>query len=274
MRSFKEFIFEMKIEHDKYYTPTDTAKHCLNKTFQVIGYNNITDIIEPSAGGGVFVSLWPFITAYDIEPEHPDIIKQDFLELNIPYKKGRLFIGNPPYGRGMYLAIKFFKKCVELGDYISFILPISQLDNSNVLYEFDLVYSEDLGNLKYTDRELHCCFNIYRRPLNNKPNPKPSYDIKDITIIRQDHKDYDDIQNYDIRMVYWGSGCAGRILSPEDRKFAGEYKIIIHNDLLRDKIKDVLINYDWKKEIKKIAMTRIKQYDIYRVLKNEIPNFS
>lgn len=272
MRSFKEFIFEMKIEHDKYYTPTDTAKHCLNKTFQVIGYNNITDIIEPSAGGGVFVSLWPFITAYDIEPEHPDIIKQDFLELNIPYKKGRLFIGNPPYGRGMYLAIKFFKKCVELGDYISFILPISQLDNSNVLYEFDLVYSEDLGYLDYSGRNLHCCFNIYKRPENGL-NSKPSYDIKDITIIRQDHKDYDNIRNYDIRMVYWGSGCAGRILSPDDRKFAGEYKIIVNNEALKDKIIEVIKNTDWKGEMKKIAMTRIKQYQIYDVLKREIPEF-
>lgn len=262
----------MKIELDKYYTPPDLARYCFDKTFEVIGQNNITDIIEPSAGDGSFSSIWPFVTAYDIEPGHPDIIKQDFLELNIPYKKGRLFIGNPPFGRGMLLAIKFFKKSVELGDYISFILPISQLNNSNVLYEFDLIYSEDLGEKNYSNVNLHCCLNIYRRPergLNNKPN----YDIKDITILRQDRKGYDEFMDYDIRMVYWGSGCAGRILSPTDRKFAGEYKIIINNDLLRDRIKQVIIDTDWRGELAKIAMTRIKQYQIYEILKRDIPEF-
>jgi hypothetical protein len=264
----------MKIENDKYYTPLETARYCFDKTFDVIGYKNITDIIEPSGGNGVFISQWPFVTAYDIAPEHPDIIQQDFLTLNIPYKKGRLFIGNPPYGRGMLLAMKFFKKCVDLGDYISFILPISQLDNTMILYEFDLVHSEDLGKKNYSGVELHCCLNIYRRPVNGKLNNKPQVNPKDITIVRQDHKNYDELVNYDIRMVYWGSGCAGRILSPTDRKFAGEYKIIIHNDLLRDRIKGVITNYDWRKELSKIAMTRIKQYDIYRVLKKEIPEFN
>lgn len=263
----------MKIEHDKYYTPPVTAKKCFDKTFEIIGSSNITDIIEPSAGGGAFVDQCPFITAYDIVPEHPDVIKQDFLQLDIPYKKGRLFIGNPPYGRGMDLAIKFFKKCVELGDYIAFILPISQLNNTMVLYEFDLVHSEDLAKIDYSNVNLHCCFNIYKKPETGKLNSKPMWEVKDITIVRQDHKNYDDLKNYDIRMVYWGSGCAGRILSPTDRKFAGEYKIIINNDKLRDRIKEVLINTNWRGELSKIAMTRIKQYQIYEILKREIPEF-
>ena len=264
----------MKIENDKYYTPPDLAQYCFDKTVEVIGIKNITDIIEPSAGDGSFSKLWPFCTAYDIEPEHPDIIKQDFLTLNISYKKGRLFIGNPPYGRGMLLVQKFFKKCIGLGDYISFILPISQLNNTISLYEFDLVYSEDLGKKIYSDRTIHACLNIYKRPEDGKLNSKPVLNIQDITIVRQDHKNYDELVNYDIRMVYWGSGCAGRILSPEDRKFAGEYKIIIHNDALRERIKDVIKNTDWKKELNIIAMTRIKQYHIYEVLKREIPEFN
>jgi hypothetical protein len=263
----------MKIENDKYYTPIDLAKYCFDKTIEIIGYKNITDVIEPSAGDGSFSNLWPFCTAYDIEAEHPDIIKQDFLELKIPYKKGRLFVGNPPYGRGMDLAIRFYKKCVELGDYIAFVLPISQLNNSISLYEFDLVYSEDLGKKIYSDRVIHACLNIYKRPeigLNSKPSVK----MKDITILRQDRKGYDDFMDYDIRLVYWGSGCAGRILSPTDKKYSGEYKIIIHNDVLKDKIKEVLSTTDWKKELNIIAMTRIKQYHIYEILKRDIPEFN
>jgi hypothetical protein len=263
----------MKIENDKYYTPPELAKYCFDKTIEIIGYNNITDIIEPSAGDGSFSKLWPFCTAYDIEPEHPDIIKQDFLELNLPYKKGRLFIGNPPYGRGMDLAIRFFKKCVEFGDYISFILPISQLNNSITLYEFDLIYSEDLGKKNYSDRDIHACLNIYKRPEKGL-NSKPSVKMKDITILRQDRKGYDEFVDYDIRLVYWGSGCAGRILSPTDKKYSGEYKIIIHNEKLKDRIKEIISTTDWKEELNTIAMIRIKQYHIFELLKRNIPEFN
>lgn len=35
-----------KIENDKYYTPVDLAKYCIDKTFEIIGEENITDIKE------------------------------------------------------------------------------------------------------------------------------------------------------------------------------------------------------------------------------------
>jgi hypothetical protein len=36
----------MKIENDKYYTPKELSKYCINKTFELIGKENITDIID------------------------------------------------------------------------------------------------------------------------------------------------------------------------------------------------------------------------------------
>lgn len=48
--------------------------------------------------------------AYDIEPEDDRVIKQDYLELDIGYKKGRCVIGNPPFGRGNSLSMAFYKK--------------------------------------------------------------------------------------------------------------------------------------------------------------------
>ena len=30
-----------KIENDKYYTPVDLAKYCIDKTFEIIGKENI-----------------------------------------------------------------------------------------------------------------------------------------------------------------------------------------------------------------------------------------
>lgn len=259
-----------KIENDKYYTPPALAKKCIDTTFQIIGEENISDIIEPSAGDGSFSNQLFFCTAYDIEPEAKDIIKQDFLQLDLPYKKGRLLIGNPPYGPKMHLVVKFFKKAVQLGDYISFILPISQLDNIVSLYEFDLIWSEDLGLRQYSDRKLHCCLNIFKRSEKGL-KPKPNFKMKDLTIIREANKGYDDIENYDLRMCYWGDGSAGKILSKTDKRYAGEYKIIIHNEKLKESIIKILSETDWKKELKSIAMLRIKHYHIYNVLKREIP---
>ena len=56
-----------KIENDKYYTPQDLAKYCVEKTKEVIGEDNITEYVEPSAGSGVFLNYLdkPYL-AYDI----------------------------------------------------------------------------------------------------------------------------------------------------------------------------------------------------------------
>ena len=257
----------MKIDNDKYYTPIDLAKYCINKTYEIIGCNNITDVIEPSAGNGSFSNQIKCI-AYDLLPESKDIIQQDYLTLNETYKKGRLIIGNPPYGRCLNLAQKFYKKSVELGDYIAFILPISQLNNSNSMYEFDLIHSEDLGEKEYSGIKLHCCFNIYKRPQKglNKPKIKK---LKDITIYRQDSKGYLE-KDFDIRMCYWGNTSAGKILK-EHEHYSAEYKIKIHNLELKDKIIEVLNKVDWKKELNYIAMLKIQQFHIYKLLKREIP---
>jgi hypothetical protein len=257
----------MKITLDKYYTNSNTAKQCIEKVYEIIGKENISETIEPSAGNGSF-SLQLECLAYDIAPEAENIIEQDYLELSMPYKKGRLIIGNPPFGSRMNLAQKFFKKSIELGDYIAFILPISQLDNSASMFEFDLVYSEDLGKINFSDRNLHCCFNIYKRPENGL-NKKQETKLKDIVITRQDSKGYDEL-SFDIRMCYWGNGSAGKILQ-EGEKYSGEYKIKILNETLKEDIIKVLSTIDWKKELNFIAMLRIKQYNIIEILKKYIP---
>ena len=47
------------------------------------------------------------------------------------------------------------------------------MNNVKQLYEFDLVYSEDLGKWDYSGVDLHCCFNIYKRPSSGVLNSKP-----------------------------------------------------------------------------------------------------
>jgi len=258
-----------KIPLDKYYTSKSLAKYCIDKTFEIIGKDNISEIIEPSAGTGSFSNQIEGCIAYDIEPECDGIIRQDFLELNVKYKKGRLIIGNPPYGNRMNLAWKFYKKSIQIADYISFILPISQFNNTITLYEFDLVYSEDLGKQEYSDRKLHCCLNIYRRPKGGIFNKRKRYKLKDITIIRKDKKRYKMTDKYDVRMCHWGNTTAGKILK-DGESYSNEYKIIINNKEKYKEIKNFILNYDWNGYVKSISAKGLLQYHIIEVLKDNI----
>ncbi|MGL5189483.1 MAG: hypothetical protein ACRC7S_07500 [Cetobacterium sp.] len=224
-------------------------------------------IIEPSAGNGAFSSRIENCVAYDIKPEAEGIIKQDFLELKQEYVKDSVIITNPPFGRCLNLTQKFFKKSIEIADYIGFVLPISQLNNNRTFYEFDLVKSIDLGSKMYTDRNLHCCFNIYRRPKNGL-NKKVDTKLKCVKIIRQDSKNYEK-EWFDIRMCYWGNGSVGKILVNDEEKYSGEYKIQVHDDF-KESVREVLEQVVWIDRLEKIAMLRIKQYDIIELLKEKI----
>ena len=75
---------------DKYYTKDVVVEQCINQVKKYIKILKDDLIIEPSAGNGAFI---PYIkklskkySFYDIEPEHPEIKKQDFLELDVILK--------------------------------------------------------------------------------------------------------------------------------------------------------------------------------------------
>lgn len=267
-----------KLHYDQYYTPYDAMEYCVNKSLDVIkklGYE-VSEFLEPSAGEGIFSDYLRTsglnVIAMDLYPKQKYILQQDYLSCNLEYKPKRFIIGNPPYGSKFRLGRKFYNRSCELGDYISFILPIRQLNNTQQLYKFDLVYSEDLGELLFSDhKRVHCCLNVYVRPkdgLNKKKNPK----LKDIDIIRQDSKRFKNAE-YDIRMCHWGDATAGKILK-DDEHYSGEYKIKIHNEKLKNRIIEVLNEVNWKKEINNASMCSIKKYHIIDVLKKYIPDIS
>lgn len=270
-----------KLHLDKYYTPRPVADHTVKMTMELIGHENISEIVETSAGAGVFIDavrdyldehgLDIPVLAYDLEPERDDIVQQDYLELEQYYKPGRLIIGNPPFGSRMGLAKQFFRKSVREGDYIAWILPGGQYDNSNTLYEFDLTYTELLGAVEYSGvKSVNSCLNIYERPDTKVLNTKSkNRELKDITIYHEKSPGYDTMEDYDVRMVYWGS--AGKILSHDDKRYAGEYKIKVHNSTVRDQVVEVLNTVDWFKEVAFSAMPRIKKRDVHKILKAKIP---
>ena len=266
-----------KIVNDKYYTSPDLAKYIVNKTKEIIGEENITEYIEPSAGAGVFLDYLdkPYL-AYDIEPEDNRIVKQDFLTLKLDYKKGRCIIGNPPYGEKNNLCVQFYKHAIELGDYISFIMPISQYKNNIKCYEFDMIHTEDLGVRGYSDREVHCCFNVYKRPASEL-NKKPYYKLKDVEIKERiknrnpkRNRDVENPEYYDLRLLAWGAGT-GRLLDNVQDQYAKEFYIKIHNKEYKNNIIKLLQEVDWCEEYKMTATPRLAQWQVYKYIKEQIP---
>ena len=139
------------------------------------------------------------------------------------------------------------------------------------MYKFNLLYSEDLGELTFSgNRKVHCCLNIYVRPKNGL-NKRRTSKLKDLEIVRNDSKKYKDF-DFDIRLCGWGAS-AGKILS-EGEIYSAEYKIKIHNDDLREKIIDVLTNADWSRELNSTTAPKIQQYHMINLLKREIPEIN
>ena len=161
---------------DKYYTKPNVVNNCIEliKTHLTITKDDL--IIEPSAGDGAFIlpikQLTNHFKFYDLEPEHNDIIQQNFLDfdytqLKKDYKKIHI-IGNPPFGRQSSSAIKFIKKCCEFANSISFILPKSFKKNSmkkrftknyHLIHEIDLLDNSFLVN--GNESNVPCVFQIW-----------------------------------------------------------------------------------------------------------------
>ena len=268
-----------KIVNDAYYTPKKLAYGLCRKALDVIGEDNIYDVIEPSAGCGAFSDFFEGCESYDIDPKRDYIIKADFLSVPLTYRKGRLFIGNPPFGYRNNLAIKFYNKCCELGDFIAFILPISQLENNLQFYKFDLIYSEDLGVVEYSGVPLHCCFNIYQRPHHGALNPKPNVELKDVTIIEHRRKVGEYLtacnkpvpSNYDYAMCNWGNGCLGKV--PEYvGQYAQEVYFYCHNKKYKDDLLKILQPDIIREYVKSISAKKISVARLYMYIKSKIPD--
>jgi len=163
---------------DKFYTKPNIAKLCTNALKKHIKINAADLIIEPSAGNGAFIGELKMLTCehrfYDIEPDHEEIIKQDFLEFDYSRDKETYskihVIGNPPFGRQSSVAIRFIKKSCEFCDDCSFILPKSFKKNSLKRAfppNFHLIYEIDLPSNSFlvdgVEHDVPCVFQIWEK---------------------------------------------------------------------------------------------------------------
>jgi len=262
-----------KINLDKYYTPESMAKHCIDTTIKILKEKKISEVIEPSAGNGSFSKKINNCIAYDIEPEDDSIIKQNFLELELEYKRGRLFIGNPPFGDQFNIGRQFVKKCIKYGDFVAFILPISQYRNKYLFDNAELIHTENLGEVEYSGRKVHCCFNIYNR---NISIAKDSLRLKDIVLFEairnknpKRNKPYVD-NNYDFRICSWGSST-GKILN-ENERYAKEIGFYVKNTDIKEKVKTVISEANWEREYFMTSTPNLVLWQVVDYLKRKVPN--
>jgi len=163
---------------DKYYTKPSVVKQCIKLIKKYINISNNDLIIEPSAGNGSFIDNIKNISSnykfYDLEPEHEEVLKQDFLEFDYKELQSQFsnihVIGNPPFGRQSSMAIKFIKKCCLFSNSISFILPKSFKKDSmkkhfekhyHLIHEIDLLDNSFLVN--DIECDVPCVFQIWQK---------------------------------------------------------------------------------------------------------------
>jgi len=167
---------------DQFYTCSSTARYCsdlLTSTLPKLGYKTFR-FIEPSVGTGAFLlSGLNFYKCYDIDPQVPRAIKQDFLLIPFPKKpaKNLVIIGNPPFGKRSKQAIAFLNKSSKHVDTIGFILPAhfkkwsaqKQIDEKlNLVLQEDLPHYSFVFNGKQYD--VRCVFQIWTRRVTSLQN--------------------------------------------------------------------------------------------------------
>lgn len=260
---------------DKYYTKPDIVEEC---KIQIEKYVNVKEndlIIEPSAGNGSFIKIIKELTKnhkfYDLIPENKEIIKQDFLLLDIdkiikPYKKIHI-IGNPPFGRQSSLAIQFIKKCCEFADTISFILPKSfKKDSNKAKFDkfFHLIYEKDLPENSFSvngdDCDVPCVFQIWKKKKIERIIPDK--------IEPKNFKFVDKVEHHDISFRRVGV-YAGKIdKETDDKSIQSHYFIkFTNNKSINDNIKLLeKINFDFNNTVGPKSISKqelIKEFNKY-----------
>lgn len=254
------YVFEAVNTDDKYYAQPSLVNYVVDTAINIIGKENISEIIEPSAGDGAFMdkldSLGIPVSYYDLYPEHPRIKRQDFGKLDLPYKRGRLFLGGPPYGKASYLWHMFVRQAAKMGDYIAYISPPSMHDVNPQPGYLEVLHTEQLKPLKFfgskergeKDVVMRSSFNIYKVNHGRKVEVDPKDELLERDFIIRSYNKSDDAKRktpqrkYEYYMTAWGMiGRWGK--EPRVESTIG---ITVKNEKMRKKFEEWLDGFEGK----------------------------
>lgn len=260
---------------DKYYTKPNVVKQCIELVKKYINISDNDLVIEPSAGNGSFIENIKELSSnyrfYDLEPEHDEIYKQDFLKFD--YKKLKQeytnihIIGNPPFGRQASLAIKFIKKCCLFSNSISFILPKSfKKDSMKKSFEkhYHLIYEMDLSEKSFlvngVESDVPCVFQIwqYKEEIRKKMDKKTPLNFKFVG-----QKDCPDIS---FRRVGVNAGVIMKEVN--DKSFQSHYFIkFTNNKTIDENIKTLDdINFEFNNTVGSKSISKPELIDEFNKL--------
>ena len=230
---------------DKFYTKDCIVNCCLDLVKKYVKINNDDLIIEPSAGNGSFISGIKTLSNnhlfYDLEPEHTEIIKQDYLTLDYQHLSSQFnnihIIGNPPFGRQSSMAIKFIKWSCNFCNSLSFILPKSfKKDTLKHKFPlmFHLVFEQDLPKNSFLvddiEHDVPCVFQIWQKKDYNREKVEKKEPTNFVFVTKNDNPDIS------FRRV---GGTAGTIdVNTAEKSVQSHYFIKFTNDeTIQDNIK-------------------------------------
>ena len=204
---------------DQFYTNPDVSLKCYNQLKQVITLNDYDIHLEPSAGSGSFLNIMDNEKriGLDISPKNKNIIKMNFFDYQPKNNKKYLVIGNPPFGTGSSLAVKFFNKSAEFSDCIAFIIPrtFKRVSIQNKLnLNFKQIYNEDLPITPccFTPKmTAKCCFQIWIRTEKKREIVKYDKTHKDFSFLKHGPNDKNNQPtppcNCDFVIKAYGGNC-------------------------------------------------------------------
>ena len=158
---------------DKFYTSKPFAKECIEAVFRRYGGDRFDLLVEPSAGSGSFLHQLPEgiqRVGMALSPEDSSIRPGNFFEFSPEDLGDRvLVIGNPPFGRGCSLAIRFFNHAAQWASVIAFIVPRTFRRHS-VQNRLDLRFRLESDTevptrpcVFHPAMSVKCCFQIWER---------------------------------------------------------------------------------------------------------------
>ncbi|MBN4089619.1 hypothetical protein OF364_02880 [Mycoplasma enhydrae] len=189
---------EKEIKLDQFYTNPIICNSLIEIVQSLIPSQLQNEILEPSAGTGNFIDALVSsgvkptkILAYDIDPKSHEIIKQDYLNVHIPFSENRFIIGNPPFGHRGKTALEFLNKGLTEANYVAMIFPNIFKRYSiqkKVLPEAKLIFSLNLLEKSFilNDKQygVKCVFQIWTTKNTYAKNIR----IKNKPVIR--HEDF------------------------------------------------------------------------------------
>ena len=258
---------------EQFYTPTGLALKCYFAFLDVsldLGINlDEYRWLEPSAGIGTFLSLFPGKNkeGIDIHVEQKyegDIQQIDFMDWQPNPNTKYVILGNPPFGLRGQLALQFINKAADFADLVGFILPpLFDSDGrgspgTRVDKRYKLAYSKYLGKQTFLlperkETRVNTIFQVWSRAAHDKIKQVARKTCKDYMRVyslsdggmSDSSRNVDKIDKCDL---YLPSSCfkgMGAYDSFAALPVKRGYGVIIHKD--KKQILDVLRKNDWNK---------------------------